>query len=576
MGRRACNAAPVAYVKARASRRPFIRLDLNENRFAAAPQVRRALRRLNGDELAMYPEDGPLRRSLARLHGVDAASVLLANGGDQAIRLVFDAFLGAGDEVVWASPTFSVYPLAAALRQARVRAVPFGPGFAFPQQGILKALQRRPALLVLVSPNNPTGTVIGDGELAEILERAGRTPVLLDEAYGFFSGSDHGAWIRRFPSLVVLNSFSKAFALAGVRLGYLLAAPSLRQRLEAVALPFPLGTPAIVAGLAALGNLEHARSRARRLRRQQRALVAGLGKLGITCRATAANFVLAGVGNAKRVQAGLRRAGILVKRFPGEPRLAGCLRITVGTATDTRALLRALAGQLPPQALLFDLDGVLVDSRPSCDGAIRATVAHFSGQRPSQRELEDMRLSGGCNNDWDAAAALLRRRGVRVPFVELRRRFQEIYLGDDGVGLRNRERWLATRPLLRRLGRRWALGIVTGRPRAEALWTLGRSGCASLFRVVVAAEDTGARPKPDPLGIRLALRRLGMRRAAYFGDQVDDMQAARAAGCRAVAVVLQQGQAAARRGMALRRAGAECVIGGMEEIWEGLHETSAH
>lgn len=575
MGRHAGGASLAAYAKARVSRRPFLRLDLNENRFAAAPQVQRALQRLNGDELAMYPEDGPLRRSLARLHGVDASSVVLANGGDQAIRMVFDAFLAAGEEVVWAAPTFAVYPLAAALRQARARAVPFGPGFAFPRQGILAALRRRPALLVLVSPNNPTGTVIGDEELAEILERAGKTPVLLDEAYGFFSGSDHGGWIRRFPRLVVLNSFSKSFALAGVRLGYLLAAPGLRQRLEAVALPYPLGAPAIVAGLAALGNLEHARSGARRLRRQQRALVAGLEKLGIACRSTAANFVLADVGGAKRVQAGLRRAGILVRRFPGEPRLAGCLRVTVGTAADTRALLRALAGQLPPQALLFDLDGVLVDSRPSCDEAIRAAVAHFSGQTPSWRELEEVRLGGGCNNDWDAAAALLHRRGVRAPFAEVRRRFQEIYLGVEGKGLRGRERWLASLPLLRRLRRRFVLGLVTGRPRAEALWTLGRCGGASLFGVVIAAEETGARPKPQPLGIRLALRRLGVRRAVYFGDQVDDMQAARAAGCRAVAVVLGRGPAAARRGKALRSAGAERVIGDVEEIWEVLHETSA-
>ena len=561
------------YARADGSRRPFVRLDLNENRFPVSPAVLRALRRLRAADLSMYPEEEPLRQRLARFHGVAADGILLANGGDAAIRWVFEALVAPGREVAWAAPTFAIYPLAAALRRARVRAVPFGRDLAFPLAGILASLAHRPALLVLVSPNNPTGTVVGDDELRTILRRAAGTPVLLDEAYGFFAGCDRAAWTREFPNLIVLNSFSKSFALAGLRLGYLVAAPGLRRAIAATALPFPVCAAAVAAGLGALGDVAHARTQAQCLRRQKSALLNGLAKLGVSCHDTEANFLLAAVGDAGRMQERLRRAGVLVKSFGHEPQLAGRLRITVGTTADNRALLRALARELPPQALLFDMDGVLVDSRPSCDEAVLRTVGHFCGRRPTLRQLRRVRLQPGFNNDWLAAMVLIRAEGRRVPFARVKDYFQEIYLGAGQEGLRLREKWIVSKVMLSRLKKRFHLGIVTGRPRAEALWTLERSGCAAFFTVLVAAEDTGQQPKPHPRGIHLALRHLGAGRALFFGDQVDDMLAARAAGCRAAAVVWTAAGNAGRR-RALRAAGAEWVISDKEGFLEVIHETS--
>ncbi len=573
MGRRKFLAAVVPYAKVGGSRQGSVRLDLNENRFPPAPGVARALRRLRPHDLAMYPESEPLRRELAKFHGLAAENVLLAAGGDQAIRWVFEALLDPGAAVAWAAPTFSVYPLAARLRQARIRAVPFAEDFRFPLPGILAVLAAKPALLVLVSPNNPTGTVIADAELRQVLARAGRTPVLLDEAYGFFSGRDHAAWIGEFPNLVILNSFSKSFALAGLRLGYLLGAGGLLGEIEKVAPPFPLSAAAIQAGLAALSAVGHARQQARRMQRQKKSLVRALAKLGVSCRDTEANFLLARLDDAGAVWEKLRQRGVLVKRLDREPQLADRLRITVGTRDDHRRLLAALAEILPPQALLLDMDGVLVDSRLSCDETILRTVRHFCGCRPRLRRLRDLRMAAGYNNDWRAAAALIRGNGCRVSFARVKARFQEIYLGGgNGDGLRCREKWLAMPALLARLCQRFRLGIVTGRPRAEALWTLERSGCARYFDVLVAAEETGDRPKPHPRGLRLALAGLGARRALYVGDQVDDMLAARAAGVGAVAVVPAAIADGSRRRRELRRAGAGKFIRDINEIEEVFHE----
>jgi histidinol-phosphate aminotransferase len=522
----------------------------------------------------MYPESEPLQRELAKFHGLQAENVLLANGGDQAIRWFFETFIEAGATVVWAAPTFSIYPLSARLRQARIEAIPFAADFSFPLPGILASLATKPSLLVLVSPNNPTGTVIAPQELREILERAGETPVLLDEAYGFFSGLDHADWINEFPNLVILNSFSKAYALAGMRLGYLLAKAEMLRDVEKVALPYALNAASIRTGLAVLADMAHARQQVRRLQRQKQVLMKGLQNLGIQYHYTDANFILARFDDVRSVWEKLCQAGILTKNLDQEPQLAGYLRITVGSRSDNQSLLKTLAKIMPVQAILFDMDGVLVDVSESYDQTILQTVASFSGQKPDAAELQALRLNAGYNNDWQAAAALLQKRNYQVDFAEVVARFQEIYLGLNHDGLCRQERWLLSESVLQKLAAQFSLGIVTGRPCAEAQWTLERFGYERFFKVLIAAEDTGTKSKPHPKGIRLALRRLGVRRAVYVGDLVDDMLAAKAAGVRAVAVLPAVNSNTSAVRLSLEQAGAGMIINDINDIMEVPDETS--
>jgi histidinol-phosphate aminotransferase len=569
MGRRKFLSAIVPYAKLAGSRQACIRLDLNENRFPSSPTVQRALRGLSPDDLAMYPEIEPLQRELAKFHGLGAENVLLANGGDQAIRWVFETFVEAGSTVVWAAPTFSIYPLSASLRQARIQAIPFAVDFSFPLPDILAALATKPSLLVLVSPNNPTGTIVAQEELRQILEKSGETMVLLDEAYGFFSGQDHAAWINEFPNLIILNSFSKAFALAGMRLGYLLAKAEMLKEVEKVALPFALNAASIRAGLAVLADMAHARRQISRLQRQKQFLVKSLLNLGIECRETEANFILARFDDVQSVWENLCQAGILTKNLDHEPQLAGYLRITVGSRSDNKCLLKALARILPLQAILFDMDGVLVDVSASYDQTILQTVASFCPQKPPDlAELQILHLNAGYNNDWQAAAALLAVRNVQVDFSMIVARFQEIYLGLNHDGLCRQERWLLSESALRKLAAQFSLGIVTGRPRAEARWAMARFGFDRYFKVLIAAEDTAKKSKPHPKGIRLALKRLGLRRAVYVGDRIDDVLAAKAAGIGAIAIEPAAGAICSAMEQRLREGGADIFIKDINDIME--------
>ena len=207
----------------------------------------------------------------------------------------------------------------------------------------------------------------------------------------------------------------------------------------------------------------------------------------------------------------------------------GRLRITVPASdVDLDRLTDGLAVCVKPEAMLFDLDGVLADVEGSYRRCVLETMACFGlpmGRRQLQREV----ATGEASNDWELVGRLLEKAGLEIDQEEIVEVFQRIYLGSSAdPGLCRNERLLVGKESLRRWARKLPLGLVTGRPRAEARAFLDRFGIADLFAVLVTMEDGPAKPSPSP--VSLALDRLGVDRAWMIGDTVDDVAAARAAG----------------------------------------------
>lgn len=531
---------PAVQARSPEDRKSKLRLDANENLWGPAPAVLRALRALARADLAVYPDARPLTRAAARRFGVATENIVLTNGADEAIYAAVAVLAGPGDRIVMPVPGFEIFAVAAGLRGARIEGVPLGPDFAFSRTSVLKAIGAGTRLIVLVTPNNPTGTVIPREDVASVAAAAAARgiSVLIDETYSGFQNRSHAALLRRFPNCLVIGSFSKYHALAGLRLGYAVARADLISGLRAFLPPYSVNAAALAAGRAALGARAYYRRAGRAIVAERKALFRGLEETGLKVFPSGGNFVCVRIGpQAPRLRDALAAEGILVRDFRNRDGLSDCLRINAARPAGRERLLKAVRAALLPEALLFDMDGVLVDVSASYRRAIAETASFFLGVRVAPADVDRVKRRPGMNNDWDAAAALLRSRGVRVPRAELIDVFQKIHGGDGGrPGLAAAERWLLPKPSLTRLARRYALGIVTGRPREEALSALRRFGTESFFRAVVALEDVGRRTKPDALGLRLALRGLGAGRAVYFGDSPDDMAAARAAGVRAVAV----------------------------------------
>ncbi|MEM1116023.1 MAG: TIGR01548 family HAD-type hydrolase [Bacteroidota bacterium] len=213
------------------------------------------------------------------------------------------------------------------------------------------------------------------------------------------------------------------------------------------------------------------------------------------------------------------------------------------------------------KAVLLDMDGVLVDVRGSFRRAVAETVGQFVGTEPSPEAIQAKKDAGGFNNDWVLSHHLVEEAGGDASFEAVKTAFQQRYLGDDFDGLIATEPAAIETATIEELADRYALALVTGRPEADAAWTLRRFGWDALIPVVIGMDQQAGREKPDPYGLELALGCLGVdaAEAVYAGDTVDDQTAAVAAGCTAIGVV-PPGLDLHAHGHTLMTAGASVVV----------------
>ena len=323
-----------------------LRLDFNENTVGCAPEAARALRRMARREwLSRYPEYEEGRRILADYFKVTPHELLLANGTDDAIKMICDAFVDPGDALLIPVPTFPVYEFFHSVAGGTIVRIPCGEQFRPPVEEIICALKKRKIRwLALANPNNPTGTQIAERDLRAILKAAPKTVVLVDEAYYDFSGQTVLPWIRKYPNLIVTRTFSKAFGLAALRMGFLMTNSALAAVIHRAQNPFAVNALALACACAAIREEKFVRGYAEQIRANRAMLCRKLDALGVAYIPSAANFVLARVGDrAPEIAQRLREQGILIRDWSHGPNLRGYVRLTVGSAAQTRRLIRELA-----------------------------------------------------------------------------------------------------------------------------------------------------------------------------------------------------------------------------------------
>ena len=305
------------------------------------------------DGLNRYPDPRPaaLVNTLGALYGVAPAAVLVTRGSDDAIDLLVRAFCRAGqDAVLVCPPTFGMYAVAARLQGADVVEVPLKRDFSVDAPAVAAAARARDGvkLVFLCSPNNPTGTAIPPAVVDELCKRLdGHSVVVVDEAYVEFAGHEGFAGrLETHANLVLLRTLSKAWGLAGARVGALVGDPELVAILRGLAPPYPLPSLATEAALRRLqpAELAAARRRTAAVLRRRETLAEGLRALPAVERVwpSEGNFLLVKFNDAAAALAACEAAGVLVRDFSRQPQLAGCLRITVGTSAENRRLLAAL------------------------------------------------------------------------------------------------------------------------------------------------------------------------------------------------------------------------------------------
>ena len=323
--------------------REGLSLDLNENLAGCSSRVLARLRTLSSEDIARYPQREIGERLVATFLGVDPEQVLLTNGVDETLCLLFSTYLREGSELIFSDPTFVMYPIFGQAFGAQLVRVPAGEDLAFPAAEILSSISPRTQLIAIANPNNPSGTVASRADLRRIVEAAPDAAVLIDEAYFDFYGETMLGELPRHQNLFVARTFSKAYGLAGLRLGALIGPPEQIGLIRRFCSPFNVNAVALACLEEALADQAFVREYIAQVKQGREQIAQLCQELGLRCWPSSANFVLVQVGNsAGAFVEAMQRRGIMIRDSSANPGCEGCVRITVPVSQQINGVLKAI------------------------------------------------------------------------------------------------------------------------------------------------------------------------------------------------------------------------------------------
>lgn len=328
----------------------IIKLASNENPLGTSPLALEAMI-IALNEVALYPDGSgfELKAALSKRHSVDPEQIILGNGSNDVLDLAARVFLKPGAAAVFSQHAFAVYPLVTQAIGAHGISVP-ARDYGHDLHAMLDAITPETRIVFIASPNNPTGTVSSEKDLLCFLERASRDVlVVLDEAYNEYLPNTHKtnsvAWLKQFPNLIITRTFSKAYGLAGVRVGYGLAHPDVANLMNRVRQPFNVNSIGLAGALAALKDNEFVERSFALNRAGMLQMADGLRKLGVEYIPSYGNFITFRVDgeseNTTKVYESLLRQGVIVRPL-GIYEMPQHLRVTIGLASENQKFLASL------------------------------------------------------------------------------------------------------------------------------------------------------------------------------------------------------------------------------------------
>lgn len=322
-------------------RHQYLRLDLNENTLNPPEHVKEALKQyIDDDRIQMYPDYWQFMPKLAQYAGVNADQIIVTNGSDQAIEIVLRAFLKYDDEIVMAQPGFPMFSQIAGVIGAKIAGVPYSYDLTFPFDEYIDTISSNTKILVLINPDNPTGTSISLSQIKKVLEFRPDLPVIVDEAYYEFTGTTALDFLQSHPNLIIIRTFSKAFAMAGLRLGYVIAHPEIISQFYKIRGPFDVNSFALVAAEAQINFPDSWKKYVDiTMTISKPYLESFFNENNVRYYPGAANFMLVQPINRDMAVDFLKNNGILVRPMT-PPAINNTFRMNVGTLEQTKMFIK--------------------------------------------------------------------------------------------------------------------------------------------------------------------------------------------------------------------------------------------
>jgi histidinol-phosphate aminotransferase len=327
--------------------REALRLDFNENTFEPSPRVIERLRAITAEGLTKYPEREPVERIVAAHFGLQSEQVLLTNGVDEAIHLMCATFLEAEDEALVWTPSFFMYDVSVQMMTSHLHKVQSDATLAFPFERFMAGITERTKLIIVASPNNPTGAVVSREHLLAIAKVARHAVLMVDEAYYHFHGESTMSDLATVPNLIVARTFSKAYGLANLRIGMLAGDATLLRYVRKVSSPYNVNGVALDCLPVAIADGDYLAWYTEQVRVGRERMMEGLRELGVPFFPSQANFVLMNIGpKHKELLAAMRTHGVLLRDRSADPGCDGFVRITIGLEEHVERGLAALRSSL--------------------------------------------------------------------------------------------------------------------------------------------------------------------------------------------------------------------------------------
>jgi len=327
--------------------RDALRLDFNENTIAPSPRVIARLQRLTSEGLTVYPEREPVERIVAAHFGLGPDQVLLTNGVDEAIHAIACTFLDEGDEALICTPTFFMYDVSIGMMTSQLKRVQSDDSLEFPFERFMAEITPRTKLIIIASPNNPTGATVSREHLLAIAKAAPQAVLLVDEAYFHFHGETTLGDVGNVPNLIVGRTFSKAYGLANLRAGMIAGDARLLRYVRKVVSPYNMNGVALAVLPEALADEAYLEWYVEQVRAGRERVFVALKELGVRTWPSAANFVLMDIGAKHKELCEVMRAhGVLLRDRSADPGCEGYVRITIGVEEQMTRGIAALRTSL--------------------------------------------------------------------------------------------------------------------------------------------------------------------------------------------------------------------------------------
>ncbi len=472
-----------------------------------------------------------LREKLAKKFSVRPENIIIGCGIDELLYYLALAFVNKGEKIVRPVPSFSMYKICANIAGAKDKAIELNENFELTEELVKESKDAK--ITFICRPNNPTSNSFDKRKIKKIVKNTSGI-VCIDEAYAEFA-SDNCLDLLKCKNVVIMRTFSKVYSAAAVRLGYAIADKEIVRYMDKIRLPWNVSIISQIAGEIILDNDSYFEQKRTGIISERKRLEKEMRKInGVRVYPSDSNFILfKSTVNTNTLFESLLKKKVLIRSLE-KSWLPGFLRVNAGTPEENNIFITALREVAEIDAILFDIDGVLVDVSKSYRLAIQKTAEKFLGRPVSKMEIDLIKSINGFNNDWDATYALVkgvkdRKEVIRESeeYAKIKKEFQRLYLGE----FINNEKLLINASTLSQLKQSGLkLGIVTSRPRAEAVYAL-KSFMPEFFseNSIIAQEDC-KEEKPSPKPLLLAKERISAKNPIYVGDSINDEFAAKAAG----------------------------------------------